>query len=133
MKRSKKPKKMTLRQQIEQLTNELSRAHYDLQEQKNRLALYEKSTEFVRDNFSLAITIMNTTRQNLKDLARQAAKEKNPTMACVFEFLYIDMANLGKYKRLMKCDNSPSIDDTVPPINFGREAQPSGHPHSHVG
>ena len=92
-----------------------------LKEQGARLERQEDKADGPwRDNFDLAVTIMNTTRHKLKQLARQASREKNPIMASVFEFLYHDMGNLAKYKRLTDRheQGKDHIPDPVPPVDF---------------
>lgn len=111
-----KTRRNRLREEIEKLKQTVLDLDRTIHQKDQYIKKIEERNSFVRDNFSLVTTILNTTRFNLKQLARQAAKENNTIMACVFEFLYADLANFGKYKRMM---NKEEDAETVTPIDFG--------------
>lgn len=109
---------------MDALVHEFSRDIRELQAQLNKYreqeTLRETKSDPYKDNFGLAVTILNSTRHTLKQLARQAAREKNPIMASVFEFLYHDMGNIEKYRRLTEKheQGNAHVPDPVQPIDF---------------
>lgn len=121
MARTKKTRRNKLREENARLSAQILCLDRMLHDKDEDLRKEEERNSFTRNNFELITTILNTTRHNLKQLARQYSKERNIIAACVFEFLYADIANLDKYKRLMKKHEAgkDEVPEPIPNVDFG--------------
>lgn len=105
---------------LKEMSRLLKENEDNLNKVKEEVTLDALKNDPKRHNFELAVLILNTTRQTLKQLARQAGREQNPIMASVFEYLYYDMGNIEKYRLLEDkfAKGQSHVPDPVPPVDF---------------